>query len=69
MYHPNMIHKITLTIEGAILILLSINTQSFFATLSAIVAAWYYVAMFKINVIDTRYNGSWKEYVKQKLNL
>lgn len=69
MYQPSMIHKLTLSIEGTILILLTINTQSFFATLSAIVAAWYYIGMFKVNIIDTKYGGSWKQYIKQKLKL
>lgn len=65
----SMVHKLTMSIEASILFLLTINAQSFFATISAIIAAWYYVAMFKLNVIDVKYDGSWKKYIKQKLKL
>lgn len=58
-----MHHKVQLTIE-AMLIGLSIHWQPIFSIAAAVAAIIYYGAMLKMNVVDTRYGGSWRKYFK-----
>ena len=58
-----MIYKIQAGIE-ATLIFATIHWQPLFGIISACVAAWYYLAMLKINVVDVKFEGSWKKYIK-----
>lgn len=62
-----MINKIAHTFEGAIC-LMSIIWQPLFGILASIFAIIYYGSMLKINVIDVKYGGSWKEYFKSFIN-
>lgn len=50
------------------LLFLTIHWQPLFGCISAAIAATYYLAMLKINVVDTRYKGSWKIFIKSILN-
>lgn len=58
-----MIYKLQALFESG-LIMLSIHWQPVFGIISACAAAWYYLAMLKMNVVDTRHGGSWKQYLK-----
>lgn len=61
-----MIYKIQAGIE-ATLIFATIHWQPVFGIVSASVAAWYYLAMLKMNVIDVKFGGSWIAYLKSFL--
>lgn len=40
---------------------------SIFSILTSLVASIYFLSMLKVNVIDKKYNGSWKQYFKSIL--
>lgn len=58
-----MLHKINHIVE-ILVITLTIRWQPVFGVLSGLMAFCYYLAMFKINVVDKNHNGSWKQYFK-----
>lgn len=58
-----MIYKLQVLFESG-LIMLSIHWQPVFGIISACAAAWYYLAMLKMNVVDQRHDGSWRKYLK-----
>lgn len=57
-----MIYKIQAGIEAGLL-LLAIQWQPILGIASTCIAAWYYLAMLKMNVIDVKFGGSWKKYI------
>lgn len=59
----NMIQKMTVLLEAS-LIYIMIGMAPFAGFISAFFASWYFIAMLKMNVIDTKHNGSWKQYFK-----
>lgn len=61
-----MIHKLQHLCEVGLLFL-TIHWQPLFGCISAMVAATYYLAMLKMNVVDTKYNGSWKIFFQSIL--
>lgn len=52
--------------EGAIL-LLTFAAQPFFGVVFSIVATIYYVAMFKVNIVNKYHAGSWCTYFQNLL--
>lgn len=58
-----LIHKIQHSIE-AILLFLSIKWQPLFGVAASFAAIMYYGSMLKINVVDVKHEGSWKQYFK-----
>ena len=58
-----MIYKLQALIETT-LIFATIHWQPVFGIMSACVAAWYYLAMLKLNVVDVKFEGSWMKYLK-----
>lgn len=63
-----MIHKIHYLFESAFL-LWAISWQPFFGSVSAIIACVYYLSKIKMDVVDKKYDGSWKLYIKSILKL
>lgn len=63
-----MAHKLQLTFE-ALYITLAINWGQVSALVLGIPGAIYYLLMFKINVINKEYGGSWKQFIKQIFTL
>ena len=63
-----MTHKIHYFLESLLLIL-TISWQPLFGSLSAIVACIYYLSKLKLDVVDKKYEGSWKLYFKSILKL
>lgn len=61
-----MLHKIQLGIE-TLFIAITIHWQPLFGIAASIAAIIYYGAMLKINVVDEKFDGSWKKYVKSFL--
>lgn len=62
-----LLHKI-IHLGEALIILLTISAQPFFGTMLSIVAILYYVAMFKVNVVNKYHNRSWRTYFFNLLN-
>lgn len=58
-----MLHKLTISIE-TILMLLVINWQPVFGSLMSIAGMLYYAGKIKIDIVDKKYNGSWKQYLQ-----
>lgn len=58
-----MLHKIQITAE-MILLGITIHWQPLFGILASVAAFWYYAAMLKLNVIDVRHEGSWRNYFR-----
>lgn len=58
-----MVHKI-IHFGEALFIILTISWQPIFGSISAIIASCYYIALFKINVINKSHGGSWKQYLR-----
>lgn len=58
-----MIYKLQAGFEAGILFIY-IQWQPIFGIISTCIAAWYYLAMLKINVVDVKFEGSWKKYIK-----
>lgn len=56
-----MIH---LKIDLLISLLLLISWTSFVTILPPIVIVIYYISKLKLDVIDKKFNGSWKSYLK-----
>ena len=63
-----MIHKLQHGFE-AVCLLFVISWQPFFGIIASIAAISYYVAMLKMNVIDAKFGGSWKRYIKSIFGL
>ena len=40
------------------------SQPSFFSIITSIVASIYFLSMLKVNVIDKKYDRSWKNYIK-----
>ena len=64
MFHTKIQH----TLE-AILLGITIHWQPIFGIMASAAAIVYYVAMLKMNVVDRRFGGSWKQYVKSIFKL
>jgi len=60
--------KIQHTLE-AILLGITIHWQPLFGMMASAAAIIYYVAMLKMYVVDRRFGGSWKQYVKSIFKL
>lgn len=58
-----MIHKIQSVIEPCF-VLIAISFQPILGAISAVAASIYYISVLKINVVDKKYGGSWKAFVK-----
>lgn len=63
-----MIHKIQHGME-ALFMLLVIQWQPVFGVIASLSAILYYLSITKINVVDVKYGGSWKEYIKSIIRL
>jgi hypothetical protein len=61
-----MIHKIQHGLE-LIFIPLIINLQPFFGTIASCCIILYYVAITKLNVVDKKYEGSWRAFFRSIL--
>lgn len=59
----NMIGKITVLLEASFIYIM-IGIAPFAGFISAFFASWYFIAMLKMNVVDTKHEGSWKKYFK-----
>lgn len=57
------LYKVQHVLE-AIFMLLVISWQPLFGCVASGFAIWYYSAMIKTNVVDKKYEGSWKKYFK-----
>lgn len=66
--HQQMIHKIHLLLESLPLLFL-IAWQPLFGCISAAAASVYYISKLKIDIVDKKYEGSWKLYIKSMLKL
>jgi len=53
----------------ALFMLLVISWQPVFGVLASIAAITYYIAMLKMNVVDEKFGGSWKQYLKSIFTL
>lgn len=62
-YPINMINKLTVLLEAS-LIYIMIGIAPFAGFISAFFASWYFMAMLKMNVIDAKHEGSWKQYFR-----
>lgn len=58
-----MIHKAQHAVEG-LFIFLTIKWQPLFGIAASLAAIMYYGSMIKMNVVDTRFAGSWGKYFK-----
>jgi hypothetical protein len=59
-----MIHHKAIIWAETIISVLIFMWQPVFGIVSACIASIYYLSVLKINVVDKKYNGSWKEYIK-----
>lgn len=57
-----MIHNHPIT-EG-VFVILAIKINPFFGAFASLSMAFYYSSMLKANIVDTRFDGSWKKYFK-----
>ncbi len=58
-----MIHKIELWLSP-LFMFISINWQPVLGAVMSVVGTVYYLSLLKINVIDVKYKGSWKLFMK-----
>ena len=49
--------------------LLVIQWQPVFGIVASLCAILYYISITKINVVDVKYGGSWKTYIKSIFTL
>jgi len=63
-----MLHKVQQGLE-AVYLLFVISWQPVFGVIASIAAITYYIAMLKMNVIDVKFGGSWKQYFKSIFTL
>lgn len=61
-----MIHKIELAMQS-LFIFLSIHWQPVLGAAMSVVGTVYYLSVLKVNVVDVKFNGSWKRYFKSLL--
>jgi hypothetical protein len=61
-----MVHKFQ-HIGETLFIFLAIHWQPIFGIISACCAAWYYLAMIRMNIVDKFYDGSWYNYLNHIL--
>lgn len=64
MFHQKIQHAVE-----AILLGITIHWQPIFGIMASIAAMLYYLSMTKINVVDRKFNGSWKKYFKSIFKL
>ena len=57
------ITKATVLLEASLVYIL-IGIAPLAGFISAFFASWYFVAMLKMNVVDKKHNGSWKQYFR-----
>lgn len=60
--------KVLMTIETGIIVL-SIHWQPVMGIAASICGCVYYIAMLKLNVVDKKYEGSWKLFIKSFLKI
>lgn len=60
-------HKAQHFIE-VLVIFLTIKWQPIFGVLTSIIACVFYIGMIKLNIVDKKFAGSWKEYFKSLKN-
>lgn len=63
-----MTHKFNHFLE-AFFSLLVISWQPILGSISSAVIIVYYISKLKIDVVDTKYSGSWKQYFKSILKI
>ena len=63
-----MLHKLTIYLE-TVLMLLVINWQPVFGSLMSIAGMMYYAGKIKIDIVDKKYSGSWRQYIKSILKI
>lgn len=63
-----MLNRLTIYLE-TVFMLLVINWQPFFGCLMSIAGMLYYAGKIKIDIVDKKYSGSWRQYIQSILKI